>query len=172
MGEIDIEVKVCMKMWSELASMIFFFIETQSTTKELQNKTNPRSIALLVWKWRSDEGDRVRENPSKPSKFCLFTVLNHIVTGGEAKTSQYLDTIQQKSYFLSFLMQFSDFKSQNWVRKCVVFFCPDWLEKPCICIRPSACQNLREQDNASKSQQIWQSLDIWCVLAIASRTCH
>ena len=130
--EIDIDVKVCMKMWSELASMILFFIETQSTTKELQNKTNPRSIALLVGKWRSDEGDRVRENPSKPSKFCLFTVLNHIVTGGEAKTSQYLDTIQQKSYFLSFLMQFSDFKSQNWVRKCVIFFCPDWLEKPCI----------------------------------------
>ena len=100
--------------------------------KELQNKTNPRSIALLVWKWRSDEGDRVRENPSKPSKFCLFTVLNHIVTGGEAKTSQYVDSIQQKSYFLSFLMQFSDFKSQNRLRKCVVFFCPDWLEIPCI----------------------------------------
>ena len=134
MGEIDIEVKVCMKMWSELASMILFFIETQSTTKELQNKTNPRSIALLVWKWRSDEGDRVRENPSKPSKFCLFTVLNHIVTGGEAKTSQYLDTIQQKSYFLSFLMQFSDFKSLNWLRKCVVFFGPDWLGIPCSAV--------------------------------------
>ena len=64
--------------------MILFFIETQSSTKELQNKTNPRSIALLVWKWRSDEGERVRENPSKPSKFCLFTVLSHIVTGVEA----------------------------------------------------------------------------------------
>ena len=132
MGEIDIEVKVCMKMWSEHASMILFFIKTQSSIEKLQNKTNPRSIALLVWKWRSDEGDRVRENPSKPSKFCLFTVLHHIVTGGEAKTSQYLDTIQQKSYFMSFLMQFSDFKSQNRLRKCVVFFCPDWLEKPCI----------------------------------------
>ena len=132
MGEIDIEVKVCMKMWSELASMILFFIETQSTTKELQNKTNPRSIALLVWKWRSDEEDRVRENPSKPSKFWFFTVLNYIVIGGEAVTSQYMDTTQQKSYFLSFLMQFSDFKSENWVRRYVVFFCPDWLEKPCI----------------------------------------
>ena len=132
MGEIDIEVKVCMKMWSELASMILFFIKTQSTIEKLQNKTNPRSIALLVWKWRSDEGDRVRENPSKPSKFYFFILLNHTVIRGEAITSQYMDTTQQKSYFLSFLMQFSDFKSQNRLRKCVVFFCPDWLEKPCI----------------------------------------
>ena len=100
------------------------FIETQSTTKELQNKTNPRSIALWVWKWRCDEGDRVKENPSKPSKYYFFTVLNHSVIRDEAITSQYMDTTQQKSYFLSFLIQFSDFKSQNRLRKCVVFFCP------------------------------------------------
>ena len=40
MGEIDIEVKVCMKMWSELASMILFFIKTQSTTL-LKNISTP-----------------------------------------------------------------------------------------------------------------------------------
>ena len=110
MGEIDIEVKVCMKMWSELASMILFFIETQSTTKELQNKTNPRSIALLVWKWRSDEGDRVRENPSKPSKFYFFTVLNHSAISS-------LETWNDaESFFLS--TEMPPIFPQNWTLIC------------------------------------------------------
>ena len=58
--------------------------------KVLQNETNRKSIASLLWKWRSDEEEGVRQNPSKPCKLCLFTVLNYVGTGGEAITSQYL----------------------------------------------------------------------------------
>ena len=44
--------------------------------------------------------------------------------------SPYLN--KTKSYFMSFLGQFSDLKSHFWLRKYVVLFDPDWLEIPCI----------------------------------------
>ena len=119
-------------MWFELASAILSFVEIKNANKQLQDGTNPSSVALFVWKWQSDEGEKVRENLSKPVDFAFLLCQGFIIKGGGAKTVQYLDTFKQQSSFKSFLMQFSESKSHNQLGKCVVFFSPDWEGKPCI----------------------------------------
>ena len=97
-------------MWFELVSAILSFVKIKSANKSLQNETNPSSVALFVWKWQSDEEERVRENLSNPVDFTYILCQALIIKEGEAKTVQYLDTTKQKSSFISFLMQFSESK--------------------------------------------------------------
>ena len=118
-------------MWFELASAILSFVEIKSANKQLQNETNPSSVALFVWKWQSDEGEKVREILSKSLDFAFLLCQAFIIKGVEAKTVQYLDTTKQKSFFKSFLMQFSESKLHNQLGKYLVFFGPDWRGKPC-----------------------------------------
>ena len=42
----------------------------------LQNETNPKSVALFVWKWQPDEDEGVLENIAKFSDFCILAVFN------------------------------------------------------------------------------------------------
>ena len=42
----------------------------------LQNETNPKSVALSVWKWQPDEDQGVLENIAKFSDFCILAVFN------------------------------------------------------------------------------------------------
>ena len=91
-----------------------------------------RSIpAPLVWKWQSDEGEKVREILSKSVDFAFLLCQTFIIKGGEAKTVQYSNTTKQKLSFISFLVQFSDSKLHDLMSKFLVFFGPDWRGKPC-----------------------------------------
>ena len=129
------EIKIAHEFLFENAIWIWtddsFSIEIKRTCKELQNETNPSSVAPFVWKWCSTEGERVRKSSYKPVNFADLLHLTARNKGVDAKNWQYSDSIEQKSYFMSFLMQFSDSKSHNLLRKCVVFIGPDWREKPC-----------------------------------------
>ena len=113
MGEIDIALDFCFKNAFGICNDVRYFIEIKSTYKELQDETNPSSVALFIWKWKSDEGEKVRENLSKPVDFAFLLCQGFIIKGGAAKTVQYLDTFKQQSSFKSFLMQFSESKSHN-----------------------------------------------------------
>ena len=42
----------------------------------LQNETNPKSVALSVWKWQPDEDQGVLENIAKFGDFCILAVFN------------------------------------------------------------------------------------------------
>ena len=42
----------------------------------LQNETNPKSVALSVWKLHCDEDQGVLEKISKFSDFCILAVFN------------------------------------------------------------------------------------------------
>ena len=42
----------------------------------LQNETNPKSVALFVWKWQPDEDEGVLENIAKFNDFCILAVFN------------------------------------------------------------------------------------------------
>ena len=50
-----------------------YFIEIKSACKELQNETNPSSVAPLVWKWCCTEGERVRKSLHKHWVWLIYS---------------------------------------------------------------------------------------------------
>ena len=54
----------------------YFFLLIQSPNNELQNETNPTSVALFVWKWQPDEEQGVLENIAKFIDFGILPVFN------------------------------------------------------------------------------------------------
>ena len=68
--------------------------------------------ALLLYSFGN--GSLIKEKGSKktyqnPVDFAYLLCQAFIINGSEAYTVQYLDTPKQKSSFISFWMQFSDF---------------------------------------------------------------
>ena len=59
----------------------------------LQNETNPKSVALSVWKWQPDEDQGVLENITKFSDFCILAVFNLDEIGSVAYSGQYFYSI-------------------------------------------------------------------------------
>ena len=59
----------------------------------LQNETNPKSVALSVWKWQPDEDQGVLENIAKFSDFCILAVFNLDKIGSVAYSWQYFYSI-------------------------------------------------------------------------------
>ena len=55
----------------------------------LQNETNPKSVALFVWKWQPDEDQGVLENITKFSDFCILPVFHLDKIGSVACIRQY-----------------------------------------------------------------------------------
>ena len=69
----------------------------------LQIETNPKSVALSVWKWQRDEDQGFLENIAKFSDFCILTVFNLDKIGNVADNQQYFYSNWKKSHFMSFL---------------------------------------------------------------------
>ena len=61
--------------------------------KMLPNETNPKSVALSVWKWQPDEDQGVLEKKEKFSDFCIVTVFNLDKIGSVAFSWQYFCSI-------------------------------------------------------------------------------
>ena len=59
MGEIDIALDFCFKNAFGIRNDVRYLIEIKSTCKQLQNETNPSSVAPFVKKWCSTEGETV-----------------------------------------------------------------------------------------------------------------
>ena len=52
----------------------------------LQNETNPKSVALSIWKWQPNEDQGVLENIIKFSDFCILAVFSFDKIGTVAYT--------------------------------------------------------------------------------------